>query len=181
MRRAIAASVSIAMLVAVSTSASSPPKRTFLFDPIHGSIGGVGPGDRMSKLTALIGNPDRIVNLGHTRVSVWVRAGQPLCSAWAVAAPSAANRSRVSDFSYRGAIRTNRGDGIGTRLSTVRAHWRTGWHYVSKGDVGGSRGPNYGRLNGRGSAAFGFDEHNRLAGVAVRGSTQYWQPIVLAC
>jgi hypothetical protein len=179
---ALPAFAGAALLMAVSATASSPPKRTLVFDPVQGSIGGVHPGDPMSKLTALIGHPDRIVQLSsQTRVSVWVGSGKPLCSAWAIAAPSARDRSRVSDFSYRGPVKSTRGDRIGTPLSVVRGHWRPGWNYVSRGNVGGSQGPNYGRLNGRGSAAFGFDAHNRLAGVAVRGSSQYWQPIVLAC
>ena len=111
---------------------------------------------------------------------LWLRTPRKACTAWAEALADGAHRARIGDLVYRGAISTAKGDRLGTPLSIVRRHW-PGWKLVARGAVGGSQGPNYGHTTRYGSVAFGFDARNRLAGVAVRASAQYWQPIVFAC
>jgi hypothetical protein len=156
--------------------ASNPPQRPLFFDPLHGSIGGVHLRDPMSKVVRLLGRPDRIVRLeGGTPISFWLK-GKGLCTAWAQAYPANAHSSRVVVFSYRGPVRTEKGDRLGTSVKDVRRHWRLGWQYLAH--VIGGQGPNYGRVAGFGSATFGFDGRNRLGGVSIQTSTQIWQPIV---
>jgi hypothetical protein len=174
-----AAAATLAVLAGVA-SASKPPARVLRFDPLHGTIGGFGPGDRLSGLPRVFGAPDLRVNPGGGPVWLWLRVANKACSDWAEALADGAHRTRIGDLVYRGAIVTAKGDRLGTPLRVVRRHW-PGWKLVSRAGVGGSQGPNYGHATRFGSVAFGFDAHNRLAGVAVRGSAQYWQPIVLAC
>jgi hypothetical protein len=160
--------------------ASTPPTRALTFDPVRGSIGGVHPEDRMTALKQVFGAPDVRLDPGGGPVWVWLRDPSNKCSVWAEAAADGVRRGRIGDLVYRGAISTSKGDRPGTALRVVRRHW-PGWRLVSEAAVGGSQGPNYGRVTPWGSVAFGFDKRNTLAGVAVRASTQYWQPIVFAC
>jgi hypothetical protein len=174
--RARVAAVGVAALIlAGGAAASRPPARPLLFDPGHGSLGGVGLGDPVAKLERALGKPDRVVRLSGAPVYLWLRSDD-LCTAWA----QASTRSgALVVISYRGPVGSTRGDRNGTRLATVRRHWPRGWQLVRH--VVGGRGPNYGRVSGDRSATFGFDEHGRLAGVALRASAQIWQPIVATC
>jgi hypothetical protein len=163
-----------------AASASTPPARELKFDPVRGSVGGVRPADRMAALKTLLGNPDWHVDPGGGPVWIWLRNPANKCTVWAEALADGAHAERIGDLVYRGAFVTSKGDRLGTPLRVVKRHW-PGWKLVSAGAVGGSQGPNYGHVTRWGSVAFGFDKRKRLAGVAVRGSTQYWQPIVFAC
>jgi hypothetical protein len=166
----------LALLQVASVSASTPPKHALTFDPVRGSIGGVRPGDRLTKLDAVLGAPDKRLNPGGGPVWLWLHTPSKLCTTWGEALADGAHRGRIGDLVYRGAILTSKGDRLGTPLRVVKRHWPR-WKLVS---VAG-QGPNYGRITSWGSVAFGFDKQKRLTGVAVRGSTQYWQPIVATC
>jgi hypothetical protein len=134
----------------------------------------------MSKLRGLFGKPDWQIPSGDGPILLWGTDPAKTCSVWAEAVPDGAHRGFIGDVVYRGPIVTRKGDRLGTPLGVVRRHW-PGWRLVSAAAVGGSRGPNYGRITRWGSVAFGFDEKKRLAGVAVRASTQFWQPIAFKC
>jgi hypothetical protein len=182
-RRCIAAVATVAAVLlahVAGASASTPPRRALVFDPVRGSIGGVHPGDRMTVVKQLLGEPDRRVDPGGGPVWIWLRHPSDECTVWAEAAADGAHPTRIGDFVYRGAISTAKGDRLGTALRVVKRHW-PGWRVLSKGAVGGSQGPNYGRITSWGSVAFGFDTSDTVGGVAVRGSTEYWQPVVFAC
>lgn len=181
-RAALAAAAAATALLALAgaASASAPPARTLRFDPVRGTIGGVGPRDLLTRLPRLFGAPDSRVNPGGGPVWLWLRVARKPCTAWAEALADGAHRARIGDLVYRGPVVTAKGDRLGTPLRVVRRHW-PGWRLVRRSDVGGSQGPNYGHETRFGSVAFGFDARNRLAGVAVRGSSQYWQPIVFVC
>jgi hypothetical protein len=163
------------LAVTACGSASGPPKRSLVFDPIGGSLGGVHINDPMTKLVGLLGRPDRVVRLDGTPISLWLR-GKALCTMWAQASPQDAHSKLVVYIAYRGPLSTSRGDRLGTPLAEVRRHWRSGWQLV---DVTGGQGPNYGRVTHFGSAAFGFDRKRRLGGVSLQTSEQTWQPIVM--
>ena len=113
-------------------------------------------------------------------MSFWLRRRGADCSAWAVAYPRSRGSQALADLTYRGPLRTARGDHLGTPLRTVRTHWQKGWKYVPKG-VTRAQGPNYGHVTPWGSAAFGFDAKNRLGGISLRISEQTWQPITFLC
>lgn len=175
---AVAAAGALTLLTAAATSASTAPRHALAFDPLRGSIGGVHPGDPLTKLTAVLGKPDLRFNPGGGPVWIWLRVPANKCSIRAEALADGAHPTRIGDLVYRGALVTSKGDRIGTALSVVKRHWPK-WKLVSV--AGGTQGPNYGRITSWGSVAFGFDPKRRLTGVAVRGSTQYWQPIVPTC
>lgn len=168
----------VMVLQVAKASASTPPKHALTFDPVHGSVGGVHPGDRMAKLTSVLGEPDQRFDPGGGPVWIWLRDPSNRCGVWAEALADGAHPARIGDLVYRGALSTSKGDRLGTALRVVKRHWPT-WKLVSV--AGGAQGPNYGRITSWGSVAFGFDRQKSLTGVAVRGSTQYWQPVVLAC
>jgi hypothetical protein len=166
------------LLHVAAASASSPPAQALTFDPVRGSVGGVRPGDPMSKLKPVFGAPDWKVDPGGGPVWIWRKSPTGMCSVWGQALAQGGRPGRIGDLVYRGPIATSKGDRLGTSLRVVMRHW-PGWKLLSQ--VAGAQGPNYGRVTRWGSVAFGFDKKKRLAGVAVRASTQYWQPIVLAC
>jgi hypothetical protein len=87
---------------------------------------------------------------------------------------------RLVSFWYRGPVASRRGDRLETPASVVRKHWKGKWQYLPR--VFGAQGANYGHIARFGSATFGFDRRDRLAGVSIQSSEQIWQPIVMpAC
>jgi hypothetical protein len=173
----VAVLVAAAALATTGAAASSPPKSALLFDPLAGSIGGVSVHDPMSKLVRLLGAPDRVVRLpSGLPVSFWLR-GKALCTAWAEAYPYDSRTRQLARLWYRGPLASRRGDRLGTPVSVVRKRWRGSWQYISV--ISGAPGSNYGHIARFGSATFGFDDQGRLAGAAIDGSQQIWQPIVM--